>query len=79
MVLGCFNPHFNADTRMTSPEAVQDQEKQKYCIFCVFVTVFFSVSKSGNLNNWHFPEKIEGPQRAWEVYQPTIVGLYGQY
>ena len=37
MVLGCFNPHFNADTRMTSPEAVQDQEKQKYCIYCVFV------------------------------------------
>ena len=33
MVLGWFNPHFNADTRMTSPEAVQDQEKQKYCIF----------------------------------------------
>ena len=64
MVLGWFNPHFNADTRMTSPEAVQDQEKQKYCIFCVFVTVFFSVSKSGNLNNWHFPEKIEGPQGA---------------
>ena len=45
MVLGCFNPHFNADTRMTSPEAVQDQEKQKYCIFCVFVTVFFQSQK----------------------------------
>ena len=45
MVLGCFNPHFNADTRMTSPEAVQDQEKQKYCIFCVFVTFFFSLKK----------------------------------
>ena len=41
MVLGWFNPHFNADTRMTSPEAVHDQEKQKYCICCVFVTVFF--------------------------------------
>ena len=65
MVLGWFNPHFNADTRMTSPEAVQDQEKHKCCIFCVFVTVFFfSVSKSGNLNNWHVPEKIEGPQGA---------------
>ena len=33
MVLGWFNPHFNANTRMTSPEAVQNQEKQKYCIF----------------------------------------------
>ena len=54
----------NADTRMASQEAVQDQEKQKYCIFCVVVTVFFSVSKSGNLNNWHFPEKLEGPQGA---------------
>ena len=54
----------NADTRMTSQEAVQDQEKQKCCIFCVFVTVFFPVSKSGNLNNWHVPEKLEGPQGA---------------
>ena len=31
----------NADTRMASQEAVQDQGKQKCCIFCVFVTVFF--------------------------------------
>ena len=58
MVLGWFDPHFNADTRMTSPEAVQDQKKQKCCIFCVFVTLFFSVSKTGNLNTWHFPEKL---------------------
>ena len=64
MVLGWFNPHFNADTRMTSLEPVQDQEKQEHCSFCVFVTVFFSVSKTGNLNNWHVPEKIEGPQGA---------------
>ena len=35
MVLGCFNPHFNADTRMTFPEAVQDQEKM--LDFFVFV------------------------------------------
>ena len=48
----------NADTRMASQEAVQDQEKQKCCNFCVFVTVFFPVSKSGNLNNWHVPEKL---------------------
>ena len=75
MVLGCFNPHFNADISGSSTRP----GKQKYCIFCVFVTVFVSVSKSGNLNNWHFPEKIEGPQGACEVYQPTIVGLYGQY
>ena len=45
MVLGWFNPHFNADTRMTSQEAVQDQEKHKCCIFGVFVTVFFSSVK----------------------------------
>ena len=85
MVLGWFNPHFNADTHMTSPEAVQDQEKQKYCIFCVFVT-FFSVSKSGNLNNWHFPAKIEGPQgperstnRLWWVYIVNIKCQHAQY
>ena len=35
----------NADTRMASQEAVQDQEKQKCCIFCVFVTIFFSSLK----------------------------------
>ena len=28
----------NADTRMSSQEAVQDQNKQKCCICCVFVT-----------------------------------------
>ena len=55
MVLGCFNPHFNLGAIV---------EKKLGGIFCVFVTVFFSVSKSGNLNNWHFPAKIEGPQRA---------------
>jgi hypothetical protein len=54
----------NADTRMASQEAVQDQNKQKCCIFCVFVTVFFSVSKSGNMNNWHVPEWFVGPQGA---------------
>jgi len=52
----------NADTRMASQEAVQDQNKQKCCIFCVFVTVFFSVSKSGNMNNWHIPEWFVGPR-----------------
>ena len=31
----------NADTRMASQEAVQDQNKQKCRVFCVFVTVFF--------------------------------------
>ena len=54
----------NADTRMASQEAVQDQNKQKCCIFCVFVTVFVSVSKSGNMNNWHVPERFFGPQGA---------------
>ena len=43
----------NAATRMASQEAVQDQNKHKCCIRCVFVIVFFSVSKSGNMNNWH--------------------------
>ena len=43
----------NAATRMASQEAVQDQNKHKCCICCVFVIVFFSVSKSGNMNNWH--------------------------
>ena len=31
----------NADTHMASQEAVQDQTKQKCCIFGVFVIVFF--------------------------------------
>ena len=35
----------NAATRMASQEAVQDQNKQKCCIFCVFVTVFFQSQK----------------------------------
>ena len=54
----------NAATRMASQEAVQDQNKHKCCIFCVFVIVFFSVSKSGNMNNWHVPEWFVGPQGA---------------
>ena len=45
----------------------------------IFVIVFFSVSKSGNMNNWHVPERLLGPQGAWDVYKPIIVGLYGQY
>ena len=78
MVLGWFDPHFNADTRMTSPEQYKTR-KNKNIVFFVFLWLFFFVSKSGNLNNWHFPAKIEGPRGAWEIYQPTIVGLYGQY
>ena len=54
----------NAATRMASQEAVQDQNKHKCCICCVFVIVFFSVSKSGNMNNWHVPEWFVGPQGA---------------
>ena len=35
----------NAGTRMASQEAVQDQNKHKCCICCVFVTVFFQSQK----------------------------------
>ena len=31
----------NADARMASQESVQDQNKHKCCICCVFVIVFF--------------------------------------
>ena len=48
----------NADTCMASQGAVQDQQKQKCCICCVFVTVFFSVSKNGNTNNRHVQEAV---------------------
>ena len=42
--------------------------KTKMLYFLCFCDCFFPVSKSGNLNNWHFPEKLfkvpRGPERS---------------
>ena len=77
----------NADTRMASQEAVQDQEKQKCCIFLCFCDCFFFQSQKVEISIiGMFRRSVRvprGPERStnrlWWVYIVNTKCQHAQY